>query len=51
MTTDHDYSSMVDPFVRAEQEAEARGYWRGIRQALYAIGVGLVLGAILAGLQ
>jgi len=49
--TDQDYSDMVNPYLKAEEEAEARGYWRGIRQALYAVCAGLVLGVILAGLQ
>lgn len=32
-TADRNYADMVNPYVRAEQEAEARGYKRGLFHA------------------
>ena len=46
--TDRDYADMIDPFIRAEEEAWSRGYDRGVVAGLlYAIGVGLVVAMIL----
>lgn len=51
MTTDRDYADMVNPYVRAEQEAHARGYREGLASgifyALVAIaGLGMLLVAL-----
>jgi len=32
-TTSRDYADMVNPYVRAEQDAERRGYKRGLVHA------------------
>ena len=46
--TDFDYKDLVDPFVRAEQEAFRRGYGQGILTGVfYAILCGLIGGALL----
>lgn len=37
MTTDRDYSDMIDPFSRMEHEAERRGYWHAIRDSAFTL--------------
>ena len=45
--TDWDYADMVNPHVRAEQEAESRGYRSGIRDTIF---VGALIIIVVVGL-
>lgn len=47
MRTDMDYADMVNPHVRAEAEAENRGWWKGFRDAAFSLLVGFTLGIAL----
>lgn len=46
MSTNRDYADMVNPHVRAEQEAHAKGYWQGMREAAMAVAAGVLLADI-----
>lgn len=50
MTTDRDYADMVNPYVRAEEEAHQRGYREGVAAgAFYATLIFVMLVLALAG--
>ncbi len=48
--TERDYSDLVNPYVRAEAEAERRGFWHGVASAIWAILIACIIaGALYAG--
>lgn len=46
-TTERDYADMVNPFVRAEEEAHSRGFREGFGAGIFATALILVFAAAL----
>ena len=51
MQTDRDYADMVNPYVRAEEEAEQRGFRKGVLMAVWWLLCICVAGLLLVSLK
>lgn len=49
--SDRDYSDMVNPYVRAEQEAEQRGFRKGLLTALWWLCIAVICGMLLVSMK